>query len=196
LRSRRRQRRDCFHRQISTEPRFRSRKRRVHRLHKSRLAFVQNFQNVFSPGRTVQACWLHFLGPPNRECSTLRRLSHPHISLRHQIHGESYLINANRSDMQGVSYAVGAIAVPALLTLPSSATASTAFAVVNTRAVQLPASSLHTPCPLVDFATHIFSGAHSLSQQVVPPTYYSRPLVVPHPRRLRNGSGRTREKLN
>ncbi|OBT67526.1 hypothetical protein VE03_03716 [Pseudogymnoascus sp. 23342-1-I1] len=38
--------------------------------------------------------------------------------------------------LTGVSYTLNAIAVPALLTLPSSATASTAFTLLNTRAVQ------------------------------------------------------------
>ncbi|KFY38110.1 hypothetical protein V495_06749 [Pseudogymnoascus sp. VKM F-4514 (FW-929)] len=38
--------------------------------------------------------------------------------------------------LTGVSYTLNAIAVPALLTLPSSATASTAFTLLNTRAAQ------------------------------------------------------------
>ncbi|KAL5345211.1 hypothetical protein ACLOAV_009581 [Pseudogymnoascus australis] len=38
--------------------------------------------------------------------------------------------------LTGVSYTLNAIAVPALLTLPSAATASTAFTLLNTRAVQ------------------------------------------------------------
>ncbi|KFY07086.1 hypothetical protein V492_07459 [Pseudogymnoascus sp. VKM F-4246] len=56
--------------------------------------------------------------------------------------------------LTGVSWTLNAIAVPALLTLPSSATASTAFALLNTRSVQAIRifSGLSTVCFLSAYA--------------------------------------------